>query len=438
MSFTDLLFFGLVRLSTWQGICVGIVIGLFLASWARGPRRVVDPRGFFQRVRRRWFLPAYFIGAVAAGFFVSCLLGRKAASTPAYKNFNRFHAYIDATTQFYTTASQLRNLVTQAAPAPGKTLVLIGGSSVLNGVGQNPGEEWTRHLQRLLGDRFAVVNLGVPGGLFPDFGALVYQMIWRHYPGMVFVADTPTYTVGDVARESYYDYLVWDAYYKGLLDLPPEDLAKFREIAGTSWSDPQKIEDHLRGRLDSWVYACDLWSFVTYRYFSTVWTPKTAEDMLRARRWWPEDRLDIKPLAQRLAANYEENLRHTRGFSDGLYDRDSRGAWVRNDYVWRLLDREVQAALPKDLRSSALVLLVWNSPYFIARLTPDEQQRNALAYAGTRQLWEKAGYGRVLDIGRGTPEEEIVDRIHFTAEGGRRLAEAVAAEIRALANQPRP
>jgi len=58
---------------------------------------------------------------------------------------------------FYPSLDNLIELVSHLASKQ-KILVLVGGDSVLLGVGQKKEELWTKELQRILGSEFAVIN----------------------------------------------------------------------------------------------------------------------------------------------------------------------------------------------------------------------------------------------------------------------------------------
>src|SRR5262245_35657241 len=121
--------------------------------------------------------PVLFLG-MALGFAVCALAGYLGTRRNLITHFQRFHTYINTGTQFYPTASQVRELV-RSRVSPNKIAVLIGGNSILHGSLQAPPDLWSDRLQRLLGDRYQVINLGLCGTRPGEFGAIAAEMLCR-------------------------------------------------------------------------------------------------------------------------------------------------------------------------------------------------------------------------------------------------------------------
>src|SRR5215831_13829333 len=99
-------------------------------------------------VRPRAFLSGFLVGLV-----LLAVLGRVAGDTNYLRGFQRFHRYLSIDTLYYATASQLLQLA-KASVTDGQVLVIVGGSSVMQGVGQGSLELWSDELQRLLGPTY--------------------------------------------------------------------------------------------------------------------------------------------------------------------------------------------------------------------------------------------------------------------------------------------
>src|SRR4051812_152462 len=95
---------------------------------------------------------AFFCGFMI-GFALLCVVGRMVSGTNYIQGFQRFHRYLSMDTLYYATASQLRSLAAASA-SNGQVVVIVGGSSVMQGVGQGSKELWTDELQRLLGPSY--------------------------------------------------------------------------------------------------------------------------------------------------------------------------------------------------------------------------------------------------------------------------------------------
>src|SRR5437899_5537979 len=83
-----------------------------------------------------------FLSCVAAGYFSS--------ARNLFENFTRFHQLIAPESNFYPTARQVRTLA-RAVLDRSKTNVIVGGSSVMYGVGQPADQIWTKELSKILG-----------------------------------------------------------------------------------------------------------------------------------------------------------------------------------------------------------------------------------------------------------------------------------------------
>ena len=115
-------------------------------------RWLVDPAKFRP--------PIFFIG-IAIGLLVCSLAGRDIAKKNFYHNFQRFHRFISPAALFYPTTSQMM-AIAESSSTPDQTIVVIGGNSIFNGLGQNAEDLWTVHLQKILGKKFAVFNFAMP------------------------------------------------------------------------------------------------------------------------------------------------------------------------------------------------------------------------------------------------------------------------------------
>jgi hypothetical protein len=65
----------------------------------------------------------------------------------------------------------LTELVSHSA-SKRQILVLVGGNSILLGVGQKKEQLWTKELQRVLGPDFAVVNIAFRGARLTEMGVI--------------------------------------------------------------------------------------------------------------------------------------------------------------------------------------------------------------------------------------------------------------------------
>ena len=88
--------------------------------------------------------------------------------------------------------------------------------------------------------------------------------------------------------------------------------------------------------------------------------------------------------------------------------------------------------MPEPLRRHTLIIVSKNSPFYADRLSADEQQRDAQSYRDTIALYRAAGY-HAMTYPDDFTQYDYGDRAHLTVSGGRKLADVVAGEVRAIA-----
>src|SRR5262249_28310768 len=192
---------------------------------------------------------------------------------------------------YYPTAGQVCALARERLTAD-KIAVIVGGSSRLHGTGQKASQVWTHRLQRQLGSRFEVLNLGFRSASSWEIGATVAEILSQEHPRLILVTDCGPGWI-DWRPDGYmFKYFFWAAYYKGLLQSCPARDELLHSIKGC---DPNRCyhgglpflagaDVQERAWLDSLFYFDDLWNTCAYRWFSTVWTPATRDSSFRPRR----------------------------------------------------------------------------------------------------------------------------------------------------------
>ncbi len=370
---------------------------------------------------------------LALGFAGACVAGRRAL---AYKpsNFTRFSPHLSAETFYYPTFATLENLAL-ARWHPGQTVVIIGGNSILNGVGQPADELWSRHLQSLLGERYVVVNLSFRGGQPAEGGALVAESLLRQGVPVLLVNNTAPGAIGR-AFDHEYSQLFWQARYRGRL-LPHEprelDLSAREQLLAPAARE-KRAEQRLGARLDAIFNFQPLWHHVAYRHFSTVWSHLLPRDWWRPRDDFPDSEPAPAPLPERFQAGFDVEMNIVRGFTAAMGAPDGQGGWEVDSGWLRAAADSIDAVFPDRLRPRLLMLLNQNCPYYRDRLTPAERDRDTAVFAAYEQMWRRNGIG-CLTVGADFNADDYKDRTHLSPSGGQKLAALVAAEIRRL-DQP--
>ena len=377
---------------------------------------------------------ALFCGVVCS-FLACCVAGHVASRHNLFDHFERLHLYLNPDACFYPTSSQLYELG-KARLDPQKIAVVVGGNSVLYGVGQVGDEIWTHKLQDLLGDDYCVLNLAMWGCSASEFGGVVAEALSTDFPRLVLVTTSPPANFPGDADGMRYPYLFWDAYYVGLLR---HDSARDKALAAlpAERANLRSLAE-MRGRaiLNSACRFDDLWTAVSYSRFSTVWNAAMRETWYRPRRDLQDPGTAALPLETRYSDHPVErwltNL-HTWMAAGGAR-KDSAGHWVDDPSaaVWTTLTENACRCFPEPDRRRSLIVINTISPHYIDCLPPDERDLHYTLSRLTAEKLEGAGFA-ALDFGDEFTEQDFADPIHLTPSGGARLARKVAERIRRMA-----
>jgi hypothetical protein len=389
--------------------------------------------------RFRWIRPGWFFAGFALGLAGLSYLGWTTARTDYHPGFVRFYPPISPEASYYPTLDEMTAIV-RARCRPDQILVIVGGNSILLGVWQPPADLWSRKLQELLGDRYCVINFAFRGASPTDGGAIVAEALRHEFPRQIYIAnEAPFNEVLPLGHEPF-AYLFWQAYFSGrLIETPARD----RDIAIY-----KKEREHHRVFLEAaageWfdcaLHCRDFWNRVCFEDFCTV--PSYMGDyfpaFLKPRRLFPDTEPDAYDPALKdrkyQAVYLDAEMAIVRKFTGVFYQRGPNGKWRSTPLRRMELLLNHMEAFPRPLVSRTLILVSRNSPYYRRQLTPDEQVREDRGYHDGVLFWRKAGYPS-MEYGRDFTDDDFGDRTHLSRTGGRKLAEAVAPEVRAISER---
>ncbi len=381
-------------------------------------------------------LPAWpFFAGVALGFLGCAIAGRLVSQRTLFHSFLRFHHSIELGDYFYPTASQLIAQVRNTLP-PGKTPVIIGGASYLRGTGQNASELWSSELQRLLGEKYVVYNFAVDQADVTSFAAVVFEALAHEYPNLIYVANGSPLAGAPWDGGEIYNYLFWDAYYKGLLPPSITDSERMRSFARAQRRKPGQRELHLGQWLDQFTYACDWWTYVGHEFFFSVWSDAHAHRPLRPRREDRDDEVADYPEQQlRLrtdAAYAQHSETHGRGASRVGFTFAADGTSRPDPAFWDHVAGEWHDLFPAELRGRCFIVFLRGNPHFMQTFSADDRRRTELQYEIGQQMLEREGY-RVVQLSAGEfTADDYLDGGHLMPSGGFKVARAVAVKIDAV------
>lgn len=385
----------------------------------------------------RWQLAA-FVGGILVALIALAFCGRQAAAKNFHAGFTRFHRDIAPDTKYYPTVLEMMAIARERA-AGGKILVIVGGNSVLYGVGQPAGRVWTERLQAELGSGYAVVNFAMRGAGVTDGGAVVAEALRQEFPRQIYIANAaptqPSFPDGTIA----YRFVFWDAYYKGLLIDDPARAAAIRMRYRLRPDTVENLdEQRLRAGLDAVLNFGVFWNRFTVEVANTVWTHERphALDTFGPRKNYADNEPDYLTFPQadkRLAdASLAAALQGVRDVSVFTFMPGEHNRWEPYQPAWDRLAESIGGAIPSRLRARTLIVLTRNNPHYLNQLTAAEQQRDDLAYARSVEVWQNAGC-EAFEAGRGYTAGDYGDRVHLSSTGGDRLARQVASEVRRMA-----
>jgi hypothetical protein len=369
-------------------------------------------------------------GAVVA-FVACCVAGRVVSRVNHYEKFARFHPYCHLQTFYYPTASQVLALARQYL-SPGRIAVVVGGNSVLAGLGQREQQLWTHQLEQLLGPDYRVLNLAMPAAQPAEFGGVIAEVLAGEFRKLIYITNIGSLANFGEADGLLYRYFFWDAYLKGLLPhTSPRDgllayLSRQRAEQGTGF-----FELKAGRRLDSLLYFQDLWTTCALTKLNTVWPGRTDGTWTRPRAACPN-------LWERTHWPFNPNL-------DAGYVGLIRG-WAANCVEWvaggrlekrvapgdSLLAQNLLQCFPASVRSRALLVMLSDSPHFLDQLSPEKRADYRWAAEKAAVILEDAGF-TALVVGNDFSTEDFIDVVHLSESGGRKLAHKVAPKVRDLA-----
>src|SRR3954464_9060059 len=125
----------------------------------------------------------YFVG-VLVGFGACVFAGHELSGTTRFDNYVRMFVPIQPQMQYYPSPFQLVNTAAKLY-VPGTTLVIVGGSSIFRGTGQNASDLWSKKLQSELGDGYTVVNFSIDQQSMESFGAVAFRILRQKFDKVV-------------------------------------------------------------------------------------------------------------------------------------------------------------------------------------------------------------------------------------------------------------
>jgi hypothetical protein len=363
------------------------------------------------------FFAGLFLGLAALAFAGSHVVSANWAA-----NFIRFGVAIHPESNYFPTVRQMMQIVD--AGDANKITVIVGGTSVLYGVGQQDALVWTHKLQAILGDRFRVINFAQRAGRANDFGNIAAEVLLKRKQPVIYVADGMPLQFSIDYDNSFYQHEIVEAKTRGyLLPWPPRD--KLLELRATE--KPNQLQSTILGSiLDRELNFVDLWNYVTFEYVNINWTSR-----LPFHPWQRRSEIHIDDLSP---ADFQ--TRRYKGVDENAEITVSR-SWIAQDSDprWPSVIGLTVSTMPPDLRKDTVAIVNLRSPYYLKQMSEQEQKDFVSTAEYHRNELARIGFSRTLISGIGYDDNDYVDGLHLSVSGGSKLADIVAPEVISLAHE---
>jgi hypothetical protein len=273
-----------------------------------------------------------------------------------------------------------------------------------------------------LGSRFKVINLAQRAGRPNDFGNIGAELLLKEGKPIIYVADGMVSQFASPLESSFFKHLIFDAWRRGyLLPWPPRD----KILSEAIWRGPDALRGPALGSLlNKYLNFNELWNFISYRFVNTSWNQLLATRSFEARRNFSDPELTPEQY---------EKVKYSRDKED--FEITKQQIFAPNDARWALLMTQTETWTPVDLRSVTIAIINLASPRYLNRLTTSERQTFVNQASELANRLRLAGFHHPLVAATDFTEDDYVDRVHMSVNGGRKLATILAPVVTQVATE---
>jgi hypothetical protein len=324
--------------------------------------------------------------------------------------FTRFHMFVAPDTFYYPTVRSVWNMV-QGRVDHGKTVVVVGGSSLLYGDGQRVGYAFPDALGKELGPGYTILNLAMRGGDVAGMALFMAEVLQGAGYDVYYMADVNWGGTNPIGANPYYEYIYWQYRRESFAQVwaPRDDFAKSRAFGELAF-----------GRRLNAIFRFDnLWNWVSYNYLSTVFTRYTP-DFWRPRRSYDDPEIDWPEGVANARLDIDAEMR-------AVDPGTTPPSTAQLDYAVAMWG----ATVPDRLKQRTIFVLCRKSPFIVSRYPQEVQDNFAASYDAIEQHARTAGFDAVQPC-RDFALRDFNGTTHLTVAGAAKLAIAIAQEIREL------
>ena len=361
------------------------------------------------RIRAKHFLAGLLIGSAALSTAGALIL-----PWDLVNGFHRIHAGLNVR-DFYITAREVRAIL--ATVQPDRMIVVIGGTSVFQGTGQNADNLWTDHLQNLLGSRFFVVNLALRSGRSNELGNFAAEMLLKEHRRVLYVCDSMIDEFTFPIEKSRFKQIALDFWWRSfLINWPPRD----RMFRGLLWSTGAIRQAAWGAMIDYALNFRDLWNAFCFEIAGVMWNPIAVTG-------------SYDPLKAVADPEQTPSWYAARGYPTD--EAGANAATVKSELLpasgraWDEIRSQAALYFPPSLRLVSIVNVDLDSPHYLGSDGRFQLQADRMATT-LRSL----GFARVTVAERTFRAVDYVDRVHLAPSGGEKLAKAISEAVIELSN----
>lgn len=366
---------------------------------------------------RRLQLVCFLLG-IAVGLMGTAWVGRYFSANNMFSNFGRLHPYINLDSYFYPTARELLALAKELADKS-KVNVILGGSSVMYGVGQPVGYTIADNLRRGLGDGYRVINLATRGGDVVGFGSLVSEALIEDGYRVIFIPDVPLFFMPGALGAPAYRYFLLDFYFSiGLPYWGPRE----EELSHLMVKDPISIGAFF----NSFLNFNELWNAVHYKWvftFPTAFSP---------RSFWLRRGGIADPEVEIPDSDRYSRLKDPEVLAAEKRILNSAKSAIQTSNIEQNVTGSFERMLPDALRKRTIVAYCDNSPRLIRLGGPELITLRRDAVPRYQRAVNQAGFEFVASC-TDMDDADYIDRTHLSPSGAKKMADKLVEAVTVFA-----
>ena len=278
-------------------------------------------------------------------------LGHMTLTKPQFPGLKRFWMYQSPSANFFPTAKQLEVWAIQQIPDKSKEVVVVGGSSVLMGVGQPVEMSIAEELQYVLGNDFKVLNLALRGGATFGQGEYISNSLIKKGYKVTFVSDVFVNYVPPIEDNWPYQRTYWQARYAGMLS-PANIPDKQIEVKVFNL-------DRILGFLNNRLLFQEVANYISYNYIPLTQSPAIGDQSLQPLKNYP----DIEPNTP-----YEKRYSNPDWEKSQLEMVRSHAANEYSDDSLRNTARKLKLVLDRKFTPRVLLVACKYNPRYVSQI----------------------------------------------------------------------